>query len=177
MSIIYTIWDKEEHLRFVQNLAYNVDFCVVSFYSYIVCWVSGQQCKQLLNSPQTSNRWVFIHTVDVSNVTDNSIKIAHFTIWPLIDSCFHLSGWISHLKEERKTKKKCLSRMWNLQNLNWLSVAVSQELTPSMRCQEYSSNSAQSEVVVCQEVVRLLSNWLLISGTAVSSLQTHTPSL
>lgn len=52
---------------------------------------------------------------------------------------------------------------------------MSQELTPSKRCQEYSSNSAQSWAVVCQELVRLLSDRLLISGAALSPLQpTHT---
>lgn len=40
---------------------------------------------------------------------------------------------------------------------------MSQELTPSKRCQEYSSNSAQSWAVVCQELVRLLSDRLLIT--------------
>lgn len=86
---------------------------------------------------------------------DNSIKRKHYTWMLLSGPCCHLSDWISH---------------WNLQNLNWFSVtSATQELTK--RCQEYSSNSAQSQVVVCQGIVRLLSDWLLISGTALSFLQ------
>ncbi len=38
---VKSLWDEETYLCFVLNLAYNVDFCVVQFYSYIVCWVSG----------------------------------------------------------------------------------------------------------------------------------------
>lgn len=118
---------------------------------------------------------MFICSVNVPHMPDPdySIKRKYFTLIQLSDLCCCVSIWISHLKEKRQ---KNLSRIWNLQNLNWFSVAsVSLELTPSKRCQEYSSNSAQSWVVVCQEVVRLLSDWLLISGTALSSLQpTHT---
>lgn len=35
------LWDQKTNFCFVPNLAYNVDFCVFQFYSYIVCWVSG----------------------------------------------------------------------------------------------------------------------------------------
>lgn len=92
------------------------------------------------------------------------------------EKIFHINTaeWLSFVKlkitfEERKKSP-------NLLNLNWFSVAfVSQELTPSKRCQEYSSNSAQSWAVVCQELVRLLSDRLLINGAALSPLQpTHT---
>lgn len=94
------------------------------------------------------------------------------------EKIFHINTaeWLSFVKlkitfEERKKSP-------NLLNLNWFSVAfVSQELTPSKRCQEYSSNSAQSWAVVCQELVRLLSDRLLINGAALSPLQpTHTHS-
>lgn len=95
------------------------------------------------------------------------------------EKIFHINTaeWLSFVKlkitfEERKKSP-------NLLNLNWFSVAfVSQELTPSKRCQEYSSNSAQSWAVVCQELVRLLSDRLLINGAALSPLQpTHTHTL